>query len=86
MVDEVCPNCERKNTCVEITGRVYLNTTRYGYTPEQAGATLNVGELIDLLSEYELELPVYFRNDDGYTYGYLDNKTVRCSDDYGDDE
>ena len=85
-MDEVCPRCERKKTCLEITGRVYLNTTRYGYTPEQAGATLCVGELIDLLSEYELALPVYFRNDDGYTYGYLDERTVRCNDDYGNGE
>ena len=85
-MDEVCPRCERKKTCLEITDRVYLNTTRYGYAPEQVGATLCVGELIDLLSEYELALPVYFRNDDGYTYGYLDDKTVRCSDDYGNDE
>lgn len=67
-------------------GRVYLNTTRYGYTPDQAGATMSVGELIDALSDYDMEDPVYFRNDDGYTYGYLDEKTVRCSDDYRDDE
>ena len=67
-------------------GRVYLNTTRYGYTPDQAGATMSVGELIDALSDYDMEDLVYFRNDDGYTYGYLDEKTVRCSDDYSDDE
>ena len=66
--------------------RVYLNTTRYGYTPDQTGVTMSVGELIDALSEYDMESPVYFRNDDGYTYGYLDDKTVRCSDDYGNDE
>lgn len=67
-------------------GRVYLNTTRYGYTPDQTGATMSVGELIDALSDYDMEDSVYFRNDDGYTYGYLDGKTVRCSDDYSDDE
>ncbi len=48
-----------------------LKTSRDGYTPEQCGDTFTVGELIDILSEYDSDEKVYFDNDNGYTYGSL---------------
>lgn len=55
---------------------VFLNTTRSGYAPDQCGRTLTVGELIELLEEFDYDRPVYFRNDNGYTYGSLTDRTV----------
>lgn len=51
--------------------KVFIETTREGYAPEQCGSTLTVGELIEILSNYEEELEVYFSNDKGYTFGAI---------------
>ena len=48
---------------------VCFNTARTGYHPNQVGRTMTVGELISELENYDEEAPVFFRNDDGYTYG-----------------
>lgn len=50
---------------------VYFRAKRNGYTPNQCGRTLTVGELIDLLGEFDEDAPVYFKNDKGYTYGSI---------------
>ena len=50
---------------------ITLNTNRDGYTPEQCGSTLTVGELISYLSQWDDETPVYYSNDNGYTYGAI---------------
>ena len=50
---------------------VYLNTKRNGYGPDQCGHTLTVGELIDLLRDISEDTPIYFKNDNGYTYGSI---------------
>lgn len=55
---------------------VFLNTNRTGYDPEQCGSTLTIGELIEVLEEYDEDLPVYFRNDDGYTYGEIEERDI----------
>lgn len=55
---------------------VFINTTRSGYTPGQCYETLTVGELIEILSEFGEDQPVYLRNDDGYTYGHITAKAV----------
>lgn len=48
-----------------------IETHRSGYSVEQCGRTLNVGELIEYLSQWDDETPVYFSNDGGYTYGSM---------------
>lgn len=48
---------------------ITLNTHRTGYTPEQCGRTLTIGELTEYLKQWDDETPVYFSNDNGYTYG-----------------
>lgn len=56
--------------CIYITGK------RNGYGPEQCGRTLTVGELIELLSEFDEDTPIYLNNDSGYTYGSITEQDV----------
>jgi hypothetical protein len=46
-----------------------INAKRNGYSPEQCGKTLTVGELIRELECFDSEAPIYFCHDNGYTYG-----------------
>ena len=39
-------------------------------------ASATVGELIDILSQYDEDQPVYIRNDNGYTYGSVQMDSV----------
>lgn len=56
---------------------LYLDTKRSGYSEDSCGDTITVSDLIEILSQYDGDLPVYFRNDNGYTYGNLtDYSTV----------
>ena len=50
---------------------IKIETHRSGYGVDQCGRTLSVGELIDYLSQWDDETPVYFSNDNGYTYGSM---------------
>ena len=51
--------------------RVFIEAKRNGYSPEQCGPTLTVSELINLLSDMDEDAKVYLSNDNGYTYGSL---------------
>jgi len=64
---------------------LYINTSRTGYAPDQCGKTMTVGDLISLLEEFDEDRPVYFRNDNGYTYGSLDCRDIVCSEDYDEE-
>lgn len=55
---------------------VLIDTGRDGYTPEQCYETLTVKELMDILEGFDTDMPVYFRNDNGYTYGFLSEERV----------
>lgn len=48
-----------------------LETEREGYAPRQCSRTVTVGELIDILEQYDENMKVYFSNDEGYTYGSI---------------
>ena len=52
-----------------------LNTKREGYGTDQCGTTLTVGELIELLQDYDEDMKIYFGNDYRgsywYTYGSI---------------
>lgn len=63
---------------------IYINGSHNGYSPEQCGTTLTVGELIELLEEFDYSTPVYLRNDGGYTYGSITDRDVRHSNDIVD--
>ena len=51
--------------------KLYLNTTREGYSPEQCRNTMTVSELMCFLEQYNDDTEVFFRNDNGYTYGSI---------------
>lgn len=64
--------------------KLIIQTECEGYSPSQIRSTMTVGELIDYLSQYDEETPVYFGFDRGYTYGGV---TENCFEDYeGTDE
>lgn len=51
--------------------RVYIEGRRNGYSPEQCGRTLTVGELIAYLEQFEEDAEIYINNDNGYTFGSI---------------
>lgn len=62
---------------------LYLEGRRNGYAPDQCGRTMTVGELIAFLQDFDEDLPVFLRNDRGYTYGSI---TERSFDEENDEE
>ena len=60
---------------------LYIEGRRSGYSPDGCGKTLTVGELIEILSDFDEDLPVYLRNDNGYTYGNITERTIIPSED-----
>lgn len=51
--------------------RLFINTNRDGYAPYQCGSTMTVGELIEYLEQFDEDTEVMFKNDNGYTYGSI---------------
>ena len=70
----------------EIMDALFINGNRNGYGMEQCGRTLSVGELIEILSNYDEETPVYLRNDNGYTYGSITEWDINTPEDLGLEE
>lgn len=67
---------------------LYIEGKRNGYGPDQCGRTMTVGELIVFLQDFDEELPVFLRNDRGYTYGSITERDIEESEDgeEGDEE
>ena len=59
---------------------LFISGKRNGYNIEQCGETLTVGELIEILSEYDGETPIYLNNNNSYTFG-----SITRNDIYGDE-
>lgn len=59
---------------------LFINGNRNGYSPDQCGRTLTVGELIELLEYYDEDTPMFLRNDNGYTYGSITGRDLVHSD------
>lgn len=51
--------------------KLIIEARRNGYATDQCGDTLTVGELIEILQEYDKETPVYLSHDKGYTFGSI---------------
>lgn len=49
--------------------KVLIETNRTGYSTDQVDRTITVGELIEMLSEFDEDAKIYLSNDNGYTYG-----------------
>lgn len=60
---------------------LYIEGKRNGYSPDQCGRTLTVGELIAELEQYDEDRPVYLRNDNGYTFGSITERDISLSED-----
>ena len=65
---------------------LFIEGRRNGYTPKQCEETMTVGELIEKLSEYHSDMPVYLNNDNGYTYGSITYSSFEESYDYDEEE
>lgn len=63
--------------------KLIYSTFREGYGTDQIRETMTVGELIDFLSQYDEDTPVYLSFDNGYTYGGITEG--RFEEDYGED-
>lgn len=61
---------------------LFINGTRNGYSTNQCGKTLTVGELIEILQGYDEDTPIYLRNDNGYTYGSIAENDIYSSDEF----
>lgn len=48
---------------------IIINTQREGYSPEQVSNTVSVGELKELLEQFDEEDYIYLSFDNGYTFG-----------------
>lgn len=48
-----------------------ISAKREGYSISQAGSTMTVGELVEVLNRYSDDTPVYISNDNGFTYGTI---------------
>lgn len=58
---------------------VALDVNRTEYTMARAaGRSITVDEFINILRRYPGEAPVVFRNDGGYTFGYICEDFVEC--------
>lgn len=63
---------------------LFINGKKNGYDTDQCGKTLTVGELIEILQEYDEDSPVYLRNDNGYTYGSITRSDIYTNDELGE--
>ena len=64
--------------------KLIYSTFREGYGTDQIRKTMTAGELIDFLSQYDENTPVYLSFDNGYTYGGITEE--RFEEDYGEDK
>lgn len=68
---------------------LFIDGQRSGYVPEQCEKTMTINELIERLEEIREwynagDLPVYLYNDNGYTYGEINEYTMNIGN-YEDD-
>ena len=49
--------------------KLFINTNRTGYAPDQIRRTMTVAELIAALEELPEDAQVYLKHYNGYTYG-----------------
>lgn len=53
-----------------------IETLREGYGTDQVRRTMTAGDLIEVLSEYDEDTPVYLSFDRGYTYGGITRERI----------
>lgn len=65
---------------------LFLEGRRNGYSIEQCEKTFTVSELIDFLSEFDEDIPIYLSNDRGYTFGNIDDLSFELEEVEGEME
>ena len=55
---------------------IIIEAQREGYSIHQCYKTMTAGELIQVLSVYDEDTPIYFSHDNGYTYGSLREENI----------
>lgn len=64
---------------------LYIEGRRNGYDPDQCGRTMTVSEMIEFLSQFDGDLPIYLNNDSGNTFGNIDEYSFsECEHDDSD--
>ena len=66
--------------------KIFINGNRSGYSPDQCGRTLTAQQLIDILSGFDPDSPVYLKNDGGYTYGAITDWDIDEEEDTEEEE
>ena len=66
--------------------KVFIDGRRDGYSPDQCGKTMTVGELISYLEDFDEDAKVYLKNDNGYTYGRITANSIDSDESYDDEE
>lgn len=63
---------------------VVIEAHRTGYAPSQVANTLTVGELIEILQQYEEDQEVIISHDEGYIFGGINEEDIeeRDEEDY----
>lgn len=64
---------------------LFIEGKRNGYGIDQCGRTLTVGELVEILSAYDEDRPVFLRNDNGYTYGSITEYDINAAENIWDE-
>lgn len=60
---------------------LFIEGRRNGYSPDQCGYTITVADLMAYLEQFDEDTPVYLKNDNGYTYGSIDEMSFEEQDD-----
>lgn len=63
---------------------LFIEGRRNGYNPSQCGNTMTVADLMAYLEQFDEDTPIYLKNDNGYTYGSIDEMSFE--EEYDDEE
>lgn len=66
--------------------KLFINANRDGYSPDQCGKTMTVGELINYLMEFDEDAEIFLKHDNGYTFGSITENDFEEDNDDNDDE
>ena len=66
--------------------KLFIEGRRNGYNPSQCGRTMTVGDLIAYLEQFDEDAEIFLKNDNGYTYGSIDEMSFAVRYEEQDDE
>ena len=55
--------------------KLFIEGRRNGYGTDQCGRTMTVREMIEWLEQYDDDTEIFLINDNGYTYGNIDERS-----------